>query len=339
MFNDVLRELRRMEQGERMPIELALDDEGYLDRVCPNAPCAVDFKVHFEDWCHKVPDEGVHCPICGFRAPSTEWNTPDQVEQIKAAALRHIHKTLGDAFDSDARRFNRSQRSDSFIKMSMSYRPGPLPILVPAEASDVMRQRSTCEACGCRYSSIGAAFFCPACGHNSAASTFDAAVETVRKTLDALPEIRRALTEAVDKDTAHDSARQICENGLVKLVSAFQRFAEAMYDAVPNENKLTPRRNVFQNLQESSELWRSAIGAGYREMLSESELCAMEVVLQQRHLLAHKDGIVDQTYLDRTGDDCYAVGQRLVVRADAVEALAVLVSKLAAELRRCMPDA
>lgn len=131
----------------------------------------------------------------------------------------------------------------------MSYPPGPLPILVPAEASEVMRQRSTCEACGCRYSSIGAAFFCPACGHNSAASTFDAAVETVRKTLDALPEIRRALTEAVDKDTAHDYARHICENGLVKLVSAFRRFAEAMYDAVPNEDKPTPRQNVFQNPQ------------------------------------------------------------------------------------------
>jgi hypothetical protein len=280
-----------------------------------------------------VPDEAVHCPICGFQARSTEWNTPDQTKHIKAIALDHVQRELGVAFASDANRFNRAQRPGSFIKMTMSYRPGPLPILVPAEASEILTQRSTCEECSSRYSSVGAAFFCPACGHNSAISTFDATIETVRKTLDALPEIKRLLTNVEGKGTAEDSARHICENGLVKLVSAFQHLAEALYDKTSGDKKLAPRRNAFQNLTESSELWRSVIGIGYEEMLRGLDLATLERYFQQRHLLAHKDGIVDQPYLERTGDGSYAIGQRLVVRSEDVEALAGLISKLAAELR------
>jgi uncharacterized Zn finger protein (UPF0148 family) len=339
MFYEVLRKLSRMEQGERVSLSMGLDDDGYFDRVCPSPPCASEFKVLFQDWREKVPDDYVHCPICGFVAPSTDWNTPEQAEHIKASALHHIQKQLGDALVTDARRFNQSQRPGGLIKMSMSYCPSQLPILIPARASAVMRQQSTCEVCGCRYSSVGAAFFCPACGHNSTISTFDASVETVRKTMEALPEIQRVLTESTDRDAAQDSVRQICENGLVKLVSAFQRLAEALYGAVPSETKPTPRRNVFQNIRESSELWRAAIGAGYDQMVAQSELRDLERFFQQRHLLAHNDAIVDQTYLDRSGDTEYGLGQRLVIRQGAVEQLAVLVSTLAIELRSRASDA
>jgi len=338
VFDDVLRKLRQLEQGIRVPVRLALDDDGYLDRICPNSRCSAGFKVQFDDWRDKVPDEVVHCPICGVQARSTEWNTPAQSRQIKADALDHVNRELGAAFANDAKRFNRAQRPDSFIKMTMSYRPGPSPILVPAEASEILAQRSTCEECGCRYSSIGAAFFCPACGHNSAISTFDSAIETVRKTLVALPEFKRLLMNAEGRDTAENSARHICENGLVKLVSAFQRFAEALYDKTSSDQKLTPRRNAFQNLQESNELWRSVIGIGYEEMLSGSDLAALERFFQQRHLLAHRDGVVDQPYLERTGDGSYAVGQRLIIRVGDVEELAGLVTKLGAKLRKHVHD-
>jgi uncharacterized Zn finger protein (UPF0148 family) len=201
-------------------------------------------------------------------------------------------------------------------------------------ASEIMRQKSTCDECGCRYSSIGGAFFCPACGHNCAAATFDSAVETVRRTIKSLPAIRQALTVAADRDTAENSIRQICENGLVKLVSAFQRFAEARFEALPNASRFNPRQNVFQNLSESSKLWLSAIGRGYDHMLSHSELHDLQCFFQQRHLLAHREGIVDQAYIDRSGDQRYSFGQRLVIRGDAVIRLADLVSKLANELRK-----
>jgi hypothetical protein len=51
--------------------------------------------------------------------------------------------------------------------------------------------------------------------------------------------------------------------------------------------------------------------------------------VQQRHLLTHRDGIVDQTYLDHSGDRAYRIGQRIIVRPDDTRALADLLSDLA----------
>ena len=68
-------------------------------------------------------------------------------------------------------------------------------------------------------------------------------------------------------------------------------------------------------------------------MLTPPEFSDLERYFQQRHLLAHCEGIVDQSYIDRSGDRQYSVGQRLIVRKDSVQSLATLVDKLARELR------
>lgn len=47
MFDDVIRELHRLERGIKIAIDLQLDDDGFLDRVCPNTECNVNFKVLF----------------------------------------------------------------------------------------------------------------------------------------------------------------------------------------------------------------------------------------------------------------------------------------------------
>lgn len=338
MFEDLIRELKRMETPTRIAIDMELDDEGYFDRACPSSECGVAFKVHFEDWRALVPDESVHCPICGVSEPSTEWNTPDQVEQIRSTALRHVHGQLNNAMSKSMRGANRTQ-SSGLVSMTWSYKPGRMPVLVTAAASDVMTQKSTCGVCGCRYSSVGAAFFCPACGHNSAIAAFDGAVDTVRQTTAALPEIRRVLVETAGQDAAEDSVRHICENSLVKLVSAFQRFAEAQYEALIVPNKQPARRNVFQNLDDSTALWKAAVGWGYEDLLTPDNLRDLKRYFQQRHLLSHSDGLVDQLYLDRSGDTSYQLGQRLVIRADVVEQLAGFVAGLAQAIRGRLPDA
>lgn len=339
VFEDLERELRRMEQGTRLSLAFALDEDRFLERLCPNEECGARFKVQYDDLDAKVNPEAFFCPICGLAAKATEWNTPEQMEYMKGVALREIQRQLGAAFENSAHSFSRPRRSDGFITMTMSYKPTSLPILFPPEASDVMRQQTTCEACGMRYASVGAAFFCPACGHNSAASTFDSSVETVTNTLEAIPHLHAAMVSAIDADTGEDAIRHIRENALVKLVSSFQRLAEALFDTVLDGSDTRRRRNVFQNLSESSGLWRDAIGLGYEDMLPASDLVALERFFQQRHLLSHKDGIVDQQYVERSGDTSYAVGQRLVVRSDAVADLAALIQRLAGELRSRVRDA
>src|SRR6266566_2219779 len=333
MFDNFIRELKKMEGGSQLSISIPIDNDGYFDRRCPSEACQADFKVLMEDWKHKVSDDQVFCPICREKAKATEWNTPEQLEYIRQAGVNHIQGIIGQALSQDAIDFNRSQ-SPGFINISMSYKPGAPTLLVPISAAEELRQKFTCEQCGCRYSTLGAAFFCPACGHNSAESTFSQTIEAVQKSLAALPAIRQAVQEAADADAARNTAREILENSMGRLVGAFQRLAEALFDRTPAATTTRRRKNVFQNLTEGSALWRAATGKGYEDLLTSAEMADLVRLFQQRHLLAHREGIVDQDYITRSGDTTYAVGQRLVIRDSAVNRLAELVVKLTEEMRK-----
>jgi hypothetical protein len=330
MFDQTQRLLREFDGKVSIPIPMPIDDDGYFDRRCPSAKCKAAFKVLMDDWKSKVKDEAAYCPICRHKAPATEWNTPEQSKYIRDHVRTHIQQRLSDAMRRDAEAFNRSQRRGGFVTMSMSYKPGSRPIVVPYSVAEIMRQKSECEECRCRYSSVGAAFFCPACGHNSAPSTFQAAVESVRATVAQVPSIKRALK---DRDAAEDAARLILEQSFAKLVASFQRFAEATFDSLPNSGQFKRRKNVFQSIPESSALWRQVAGKGYEDLISGAELEALIRFFQQRHLLAHKEGMVDQDYVDKAGDTTYAPGQRLVVRERDVLRLADILVKLAAGIR------
>ncbi len=335
MFRNILRELKTIEQNGgqiSISVQLPLDEEGYFDRRCPLDVCQTEFKILMEDWRHKVSDAQVFCPICREEAKATKWNTLQQREYIREVGVNHVRGIINQSLSQDATDFNRRQRP-GFINMSMSYKPGTT-LIVPINAAEELRQKFTCELCGCRYSSLGAAFFCPACGHNSAESTFEQTIEAVQKSLAALPAICEAVRVAVDADAAKNTVREILENSIGRMVGAFQRLAEALFDHVPAATTTRRRKNVFQNIKEGSTLWRTATGKGYEDLLTIAEMDDLLLLFQQRHLLSHCEGIVDQSYIEKSGDITYAVGQRLVIQDGAVINLAEILVKLTGEMRK-----
>lgn len=336
MFENMLRELRRLDKnhgGVSVPIQMPLDGEGYFDRQCPSTNCQAGFKVLFADWRDKVGDTHVFCPICREEAAAGEWNTHEQVEYVKQVVIRYAQGIVNDAMDRDAREFNRQQRP-GFVQMSLSFRPGAPTLVVPIAAAEELRQKFTCEECGCRYSSLGAAFFCPACGHNSSETTYSATMEAARKSLAALSTIREAVQTIGTRDDAENAIRLILENNMVRVVGAFQRAAEGLFDRLPNGASIPRRKNAFQSLAEGSTLWRKAAGKGYDDLLNAADISDLSRYFQQRHLLAHCEGMVGQDYINRSGDQTYSVGQRLVVREDGVSRAIDLASQLIGELKK-----
>jgi hypothetical protein len=331
MFDNIIQELKKLERGIPVSVSVPIDNDGYFDRRCPSEACQADFKVLMEDWKQKVSDAQVFCPVCREEAKSTEWNTPEQYEYIRQVGINHVRGIIGQALSQDATDFNRRQRP-GLITISISYKPGTPTLVVPISAAEELRQKFTCEQCGCRYSSLGVAFFCPACGHNSAESTFSQTIEAVQKSLAALPAIREAVQAVADADAAKNTAREILENSMGRLVGAFQRLAEALFERTPAATTTRRRKNVFQNLTEGSALWRASTGKGYEDLLTPAEMADLVRMFQQRHLLAHCEGIVDQDYITKSGDTTYTVGQRLVIRDRAVSRLAELVTKLTEEM-------
>lgn len=332
VFDKLIRELQSLDGTHQIPVSIASDADGYLDRKCPSSECQFEFKVHEDDWKEKVRNEKVFCVFCGHMAESGDWCTEEQAEHLNNAAIVHIQQRIGSAMMLDADDWNRHQPRNSFIRITMEVNSRPQHVLLPPAAADPMRLKITCPTCTCRYAVIGAAFFCPACGHNAVDLMFSQAINGIRNALDSLQGIRTAIP---DPDTAETTVRLLTENGLQNAVTAFQRYTEVLYSRFLS--LALPRRNAFQNLREGSDLWHVATGKHYGHYLSGAEIASITRLFQQRHLLAHTQGLIDNDYVTRTGDTTYRVGQRLVIRDSAVRECLLLIEKLTAGMATDAP--
>ena len=335
MFDETIRALKRLEEPQKVSVtvECHADADGYIDKECPNEDCAFEFKVHAQDWRDKVRDEEVFCPFCGKRDSSENWFTTGQVEWAKKKVFEQVLGAFDTAMERDSASWNASQPSNSFIKMTMNYNRGEREVLLPVGATDPMRLKIDCPQCGCRYAVIGSAYFCPACGHNAADRMFGQSLDKIIAALDALSLVRAAID---DRDTAENTVRSLIENGLQQAVTAFQRLSEAMWEKVPAAPKA--RRNAFQNLAEGSELWETVLQKAYSAYLEPDELGRLGRYFQQRHILAHREGLVDEDYIRKSSDAAYRPGQRLVVREDGVRDCLTLVRKLGVGLQADATD-
>ena len=321
MFKNLQRELDRLACTTQVEVPLEGDAEGYLDKECPSEACLFPFKIFGDDWANIVRDEEVFCPSCRHAAPAKSWYTTEQIEAAKQYAYGSLVNRLNGAMRADAAASRRNQRPNAFLSMTLEVKGGRDTVLVPVAAAEPMRLRTSCEACGCRYSYVGAAYFCPSCGKNSASHTF---VQTIRHIRTAAG-LEEALRAALPPDEAAVMTRALLEKAMQDAVTSFQRLSEQLYEAATGA---PARRNAFQNLDVGSGLWSSAVGATYEQLLDGPTLRQLRIYYQQRHLLAHQQGIVDAEYVEKSGDCNYIVGQRLSIRAQDVLTFADLVERL-----------
>ena len=94
------------------------------------------------------------------------------------------------------------------------------------------------------------------------------------------------------------------------------------------------RANDFQIVEKGSRLFDDVSGKGYRTWLSDKEIQEMNIKFQQRHLFEHNGGIIDEKYIQKSGDVSYKVGQRLVIHNDDVIQFVKLIKKLTDGLKQ-----
>ena len=150
-------------------------------------------------------------------------------------------------------------------------------------------------------------------------------MDSVEKMLASLSEMKQMLTTTYGRDKAETMCRGLLESSIGDIVSAFQKFASCHYDKLTGK---TSRVNDFQIVDKGSQLFKDATGKGYDEWLSVDELKDMNLLFQRRHLIEHNNGMVDQKYIDKSGDNSYAVGQRLVVKGSDPLTLLAIIKKL-----------
>ncbi|MBY3087988.1 hypothetical protein HFO63_25135 [Rhizobium laguerreae] len=325
MFKNLQEEMRRLAARQTISVPLESDAEGYFDKECPDENCLFQFKIYEQDWKDIVRDEDVFCPSCRHCAPAKSWYTTQQVAEAREYALNSVKAGINRSMRADAAASKRRQNRNSFVSITLEARGGHDVALLPVSAAAPMRLKTKCEKCQCRYSYVGAAFFCPSCGENSASHTFEQTLTTIR----AAAQVGDTLRGTLDADQAETIARSLLEKGMQDTVMSFQRLCEQLYDR-PEWPKA--RRNAFQNLDAGSELWGQALGVRYDQLLTATEMSSAVRYFQQRHLLAHQQGIVDADYVSRSGDGTYAPGQRLIIKPAAVLNFVDIIEKLGREL-------
>lgn len=312
------------------PITFLSDEKGYFDRECPNANCLYSFKVHMDDWKSKFSDDEVHCPMCGHIAPADSWWTQDQLNEMQRRVADYAFKRISDAFDDAFSGLNRVKRKKNGI--NFAYKPGKRITFTnnPIGQSEEWQIDITCEVCGVRYSVIGSAYFCPCCGHNSAVSVFDESIDTVEKMLQSLPIMKETFTKSFGRDKAETMCRSILEGTLGDIVSAYQKFAECI---ISQKFGASVKVNDFQIVDKGSKLFYENAGKGYDEWLSAQEIERMNLFFQRRHILEHNNGIVDEKYLQKSGDTTYIEGQHIIVHKEDTHELIGIIKKLSTGLK------
>lgn len=59
----------------------------------------------------------------------------------------------------------------------------------------------------------------------------------------------------------------------------------------------------------------------------------MNLYFQRRHLVEHNNGLVDQRYIDKSGDISYQVGQRIVIKEKDINELLHIIEILVTGLK------
>ena len=299
-----MRHLRQL--GDRISIPVTADDDGFTGRECPNATCRGYFKIVFGTG---LEGDGLpcHCPYCGHTTGHDEFWTPEQIRYAKSVATQKI----SDAIRKDLKslEFNHEPQGLFGIGFSVKIESGPL-LPIHHYREKELETTVVCTNCTLRYAVYGAFAFCPDCGQHNSLQILRANLEVVRRMLD--------LADGYDRDLQ----AKLIENALEDCVSTFDAFGRELcrVHADRTSSPSIMNRMRFQDLVHA----RAELQTISVEMIAAITTDAWEqalILFQKRHLIAHRLGVADQEYLDRSGDREAVLGRKVRVNSDEVTEL------------------
>ena len=303
-------------------IKIVSDEKGFYDRQCPK--CKFEFKILMSDWREKCSDESVICPKCGHDDEAKNYKTEYQKKKMNSIIEAEAYNVIGKELDKIFKKsFKSTKRKDAIITYKSNFKTKHINKTIYSK--DAWEQEIVCDECGTQYSVIGNAYFCPCCGRNNVKTSYLDTLEIQMKRIQSVDVIKKAITEESGIDTAQSICDNMIEDSLINCVSAFQKLAKTIYIEKTEKNI---RGSVFQNIQKGSNKFKEDLGYEYIKWVSIEELSFLKMCFEQRHLLEHNKGFVDEDYLKNIGDNSLELGQRIIVEKQQVEVMIEILKKL-----------
>lgn len=314
-----VHDIEKNSDGFTGKVGVPLDEDGMLSRECPS--CEVRFKISAADDDPIEAAEEFYCPSCGHRDDSSGFMTTEQQERVTQAlhgmAEQYVHDALGDMF---GKAFGGQRRSSPpaggglSISVTTSFTPGsPPPVRSLPEIVEERAKRTIhCQRCGTRYAVTAASAFCPNCGPRPAAD----------HVLDEIAAARHALTleDSFDEDERRELAalgviERFAQDGVKAVVTLFEAYERAQFDELISDAQAATRGKgaIFQRLDDTAALLAEHGGPDLPALAGDEVWSRLRDAFAARHVLVHRNGLVDEKYIEQAPRSTLKVGQRLVV--------------------------
>jgi hypothetical protein len=206
-------------------LSMAVDEDGFFGRECPNADCLGYFKLAIDEYGMARERHRLTCPACGTTESDEHFFTSDQLERIRAAQIEFARGAVNDVFRDLGRR-GTSQSGAVTIKWNTPppYNPKPLPTYVERQTIRTF----TCPNGGHRAVVYDLLAFCPYCGPDDTPprAVFDdtmAAMARLLRVVTEQPPEARAELEAAGGSTV------LAERALTIVIAAIQNLAKQIH--------------------------------------------------------------------------------------------------------------
>lgn len=294
--------------GNQISVPINKDEDGYLGRECPVKECLGYFKI--------TPGTGVkgpapcHCPYCGHIGDQNTFWTQEQLEYAKSVVFRKVTDAIHQ--DLKSLEFDHRPVGPFGISLSLKVEAGrPYPIRYYREKK--LETEVVCDNCTLRYAIYGVFGWCPDCGVHNSFQILAKNLEFARKEL--------TLAQSAEKDFAEHLIGDALEN----VVSAFDGFGREIC-------KQKAADIQFQNLGAARRRVQDAFALDFADVLTPDQWEQACRIFQKRHLLAHKMGVIDEDYVNKTNDPSAVVGRKITVSQNEVTATIGLIEAVGKRL-------
>jgi hypothetical protein len=278
------------------------DEQGMWGRHCPS--CSKYFRTtHVMD-----VGDATYCPYCAQVAPCLAFVTKAQRGYITAFYDAFAHAYIGKCN----------------TQLAMSAVTDSTPAWHYAEVKQQFHFTCRTPDCHTQTDILGEYGFCPRCGRTNArvlfATHFDALLirfETTDKTI-----------------TDRNARAEVWEDITIKSVSALEVLAKHLRQRLLRLPMTVNRRRELEgvNFQKPLEAdillkqwfdislfcWPGNTTIPARTTPA-SDLPFMKKMVQRRHIFMHNGGVVDQDYLDHSGDTTVQLGERVRARSNEAQ--------------------
>ena len=297
-----MRHLRQL--GDKVSVPIPRDEKGFTGRECPREVCEGYFKIESGTG---LDGEALpcHCPYCGHTGPHDEFWTKEQIEYAKSVALRRF----ADAFHKDLKSLEFEQKPKGIfgIRISLKVRGG-IPPRIHHYREKELETEVVCGTCTLRYSVYGVFAYCPDCGQHNSLQILEDNLKITEKML--------ALASKMEGEMQD----KLVENSLEDCVSAFDGFGRELCRIHANKasNPTRAMRVNFQNMDDARRRVRELFGIDFGADISEDAWTEGVRIVQKRHLIAHKMGVIDADYIRRSRDVTAIEGRKVRIEISEI---------------------